>query len=49
MVNCKANPKAISKFDFSALYTKLSHFDLISEFKNISEFIFKIDFELNLH
>ena len=28
-MNFKANAKDISRFDFSALYTKLSHFDLV--------------------
>ena len=27
--NCKTNAKDISRFDFSALYTELSHFDLV--------------------
>ena len=28
-INCKANAKAILRFDFSTIYTKLSHFDLV--------------------
>ena len=28
-INCKADTKAISRFDFSILFTKLAHFDLV--------------------
>ena len=39
--NCKANGKAISTFDFSTFYTKLSHFDLVSMVNDIIKFAFK--------
>lgn len=39
-INWKANAKAISIFDFSTLYTKLSHFDLINALNKIIHFTF---------
>ena len=40
-INLKANAKSISTFDFSTLYTKLPHEDLINALKSIIDFAFK--------
>ena len=52
-INSKGNAKTISTFDFSTLYTKLPHSDLINVLKYIIDFVFQggnkkyIDFSRN--
>lgn len=40
-IDCQANAKAISNYDFYTLYIKLPHFDLISVMNDIIEFAFR--------